>query len=65
MKGMKALEFKLWSKAKYFNDKEKINKVFKINKILVKLHKQISLTFPPFGGVGGVWITKKGMGRYY
>lgn len=58
MKGMKALEFKLWSKAKYFNDKEKINKVFKINKILVKLHKKISLT-------GGVWITKKGMGRYY
>ena len=44
MKGMKALEFKLWSKAKYFNDKEKINKVFKINKILVKLHKKISPT---------------------
>jgi hypothetical protein len=41
MKGMKSLEFRLWSKAKYYNDKGKINKVFKINQILVKLHKKL------------------------
>ena len=40
-KVIKSLEFKLWSKAKFYNDKGKINKVFKIYKILVKLRKKL------------------------
>jgi hypothetical protein len=38
--GMKSLEFKLWHKANILKNK-KIDKISKIYKILVKLHKKI------------------------
>lgn len=40
MKGMKSLEFKLWSRAKFFSDSKNTQKVNKIHKILLKLDKK-------------------------
>lgn len=39
-KGMKSLEFKLWSKAKFYSDNKKVEKVEKIHKILFKIQKK-------------------------
>lgn len=39
-KVMRSLEFKLWSRAKFYSDNKKIHKVNKIHKILLKLHKK-------------------------
>jgi hypothetical protein len=39
MKGMKSLDFKLWSKAYFYNKKGNIDKVNKIQQILLKLLK--------------------------
>lgn len=39
-KGMKSLEFKLWCKAKFFNEKNKIDKVKKLSEIASKIQKK-------------------------
>lgn len=39
-KGMKSLEFKLWKRAAFYNKKLNFNKVAKIRKITLKLHKK-------------------------